>query len=583
MKSFDKIVGAYKYVLGSVLLCSVFVNVLGFATPLYSLQLLDRVVSSSSIDTLLMLTIITALCAVVSGMIGMARSLVVSRAQGWIERHVTPELMKAAIFRSCGGDRVSVNKFMQDLHQVNQFVTQHAVNFFFDVPWALVALIVIFLIHPIIGLVTLFGAAFIILLAFLYEKVTRGYIEHAEDSYSAQSVLAQEAIHNADALKANGMLGSMVRHFSGRHEDYIHAQMAVGKRSSYITGTLKIFRMLLQMAIMGLGVFFVLEHEMSLGAVIANSILSSKVFGPFEQSIMAWKHFVNARKSYGELSQAFGKAEETGDHAVLPVPEGNLSLEDVTYVTPGSNRTIVNNVSFALKQGEILGVIGRNAAGKSTIIKMMAGVIAPTEGKVRLDGVDVYQAAAHDYGRHIGYLPQNWQLFNDTVARNVARLQDVEENSAAILEAAAMVGMHEMILRMPQGYETKLGGGGMQLSGGQLQGVALSRAFFGNPKLVILDEPTSNLDKQGEEGLLKAMRQAKERGVTIVIVTHDSSMLMLCDKIAVVEEGKLRSFGTKEEVFKAGPAAKGGGGRAQAPAAGAAANEAVAVKANRGA
>ena len=542
--------------LGSVLVSSIFINVLAFATPLYSLQLLDRVVSSGSIDTLLMLSVITAICAVVSGILGVVRSTVVSRAQNWVERHVTPELMEAAIMRSCRGERTGVQKFMHDLSTVNQFVSQHAISFFFDVPWALVALIIIFLIHPIVGMVVLFGAAIIILLAVLYEKITRAYIEKSEEAQALQGMLAQEGMFNADALKANGMIGQMVKHFAARNENFIHTQAAVNKRSSYITGALKIVRMLLQMIVMGLGVFLVLEHEMSLGAVIANSILSSKVFAPFEQSIMAWKYFVNARKSYSELEIAFNstEGEENDDkYAVLPAPEGYLSLEEASYVSSVTQRGIINKVSFSLRPGEILGMIGRNAAGKSTIAKLMAGILEPSEGKVRLDNVDIFQAAAHGYGKYVGYLPQNWQLFNESIAKNIARLEDVEENADRILDAAKFVGMHDMILRTPNGYETKLGDSGLQLSGGQLQGVALARAFYGNPRLVILDEPTSNLDKQGEEGLLNAMRMAKERGITIVLITHDSNMLMLCDKIAVVEEGKLRNFGPKDEVFRTAP------------------------------
>lgn len=564
MKSFDKITGAYKYVLGSVLLYSVFINILGFATPLYSLQLLDRVVSSHSKDTLLMLTLITAVIAVVVGVLGVVRAQVVAKAQTWIERNVTPELMQAAVFRSCEGNRVSVGKFMHDLHQVNSFVSQYAVNFFFDVPWALVALLVIFLIHPVIGLVVLAGSVVIILLAFLYERVSRSLIERSEEQYSKQSQLAAEAIHNAETLKANGMMNSITKHFSARHEEYVYTQAMVNKRSSIITGMLKTVRLLLQMSIMGLGVLFVLNQEMSLGAVIANSILSAKVFGPFEQSIMAWKQFVNARTSYSELREAFKQTEQSNDGSVLPDPEGEVSLDDVTFVSPLTKRMIIQKISLKINKGEIVGIIGRNAAGKSTLAKLIAGIIEPTEGKARLDNVDVFEAAKHDFGRHIGYLPQNWQLFNDTVAKNITRMEPTEGRSDEILDAARLVGMHDMILRMPQGYETNLGAQGVQLSGGQLQGVALARAFYGSPKLVILDEPTSNLDHHGEEALLSAMRTAKSRGITTIIITHDSSMLMLCDKIAVIEEGRLRSFGPKEKIFNM-PAKGAAQNKAQPP------------------
>lgn len=550
MSPVEKITGAYKKVLPSILAFSFVTNMLMFVLPIYSLQLFDRVVSSASTDTLLMLSLVAFVCFVAFGFIYFARAIVISTTNDWIERKVSPELLYKSIKHSCSGERVNISSFLSDLNTIKGFVASHAIHFFIDMPWSIVFIAVCFFIHPLIGVFCLLGCLIILGIAIVYEIFTRKAIEDSEESQSKNMYIANEIARNAEVISAMGMVAPSINYWQGEHSKFVDQQHIYNHKSSLIVSVLRVVRFTLQILVLGTAIALVLKGSLTLGGVIASSILVSRAFQPFESSVMSWKSFVNARKSFEKLKEMFGDYDKESQAVVsLPEPKGLIQVENVSYVSPTTQKPIIDDISFTLNPGETLGIIGKNGAGKSTLVNLILGIIKPSSGAVRLDDADIFDEVNRNYGRYIGYVPQRLQLFDDTVARNIARLSDEEPDDERIIRAAQLAGIHDLILRMPDGYNTRVGLEGCYLSGGQRQLLGLARALYGDIKMLVMDEPNTSMDFHGEVNVLRAIKHAKQEGITTVIASHMRTVLKYTDKVLLLDQGKVKAFGTREQIF----------------------------------
>ena len=549
MAPMTRIMEAYKKHIWSILIFSMVNNLLLLIMPIYSLQLFDRVVSSHSVETLVMLSIVVAGAFVAFGIIYLARSLIIAETNSWIDKHVVPELLYKSITQSCGIQRVAIGNHLRQLNNIKSFISGHAINFFFDVPWSVVFVVVVFMIHPYQGIMCLVGILIIFGMAIVYEAVTAKSIGDQDEKFNENIKMADEASRNAEAVVALGMIQRTLHHWKAHYAKYLILHHDVNLKSNAILSLLKTVRYLLQISVMAMGIYLVLKNEMTMGGVIACSTLISRAMAPFENSTASWKSFVEARKSFAHLKEVFPSDEHEQVLIDLPAPIGRLTVENVSYAPSKKHEPIVKDISFHLEPGQAVGIIGRNAAGKSTLLKMLSGVSIPTSGEVRLDGASMHYALQHDFGKYLGYLPQNPQLFDKTVIENIARLEQETINSQEVIRITQLLGIHDMILRMPKGYESPVGPGACMLSAGQRQAIALARTFYGAPKYVILDEPNTNLDHNTEMGLVAMIKDAKARGTTMILVTHTQWLLKEMDKALVIDSGELKLFGDVDQVI----------------------------------
>lgn len=550
MKPAEKIAYAYNKIFKSVISFSITNNILMFVLPLYSLQVFDKVVSSGSLNTLAMLSILAFACFIAFGIINLARAQVISAANTWIERYVAPDLLENSIYQSCMGKKVPIGQHLTDLNNIKGFAANHAAGFFFDLPFSIIYIIVIYMIHPVLCIICLCGCIIIFGIALIYDVATKSVVENSSEVFSKERQMSEESVLNAEAVAALGMVPSAISHWQKYHGQYLQAQEKMGYRSSAITSFLKVIRFTLQIIITGGGVYLVLENQMSIGGVIASSILVSRAFAPYEQAMASWKSFVSARKSYATIKETFAEPVVKESVISLPKPKGVIVAKDLSFAYPGMEKPSLYKANFELKQGETMVIIGRNASGKTTLAKLLAGVLPAIKGEVRLDGADIYDAVRSGWGKHIGYLPQRAQLFDKSVAENIARLEEGEIDSAKVVAIAKLLGVHDSILKLPNGYESSVGLVGSYLSTGVTKSIALARAFYGNPSVLVLDEPNSNLDYNGEMSLLNAIKQAKKNKITIIMVSHTQSLLSLSDKALVVDGGVVQLFGPTQEVMK---------------------------------
>lgn len=544
----DEAIATSKQVFRYVLLFSMAMNLLMLATPIYSLQVLDRVVSSRSMETLVMLTIVVVGLYVVLGIFTMLRSMALIRLGEWFDHKVSSQLLAnsitiAAIAPGSGG-----SQNLRDLATLKSFLTGPALSALFDAPWALIYIAVLYAIHPLPGLITLLGGLILLVAAIFNERAVKTALGEANEENVKSMSRVDSSARNAEVIEAMGMMDAIVQDWQRQNAIVLKAQSLASNRSAVITSVVKSIRLLLQTLIIGFGAYLVTHNELTTGAIIACSIIGGKALAPFEQAIGAWSAITSTRKAYARLSQKINAAPSRQDSIDLPAPEGRISVEKLVYAAPNTQSPIIKGISFQLNVGESLGIIGPSAAGKSTLAKLMTGVYRPNSGNVRLDGADVYSWNRRQFGKFIGYLPQDVELFDGSVKDNIARLQkDAPDEN--IVGAAQVAGAHDMILRLANGYETQIGAGGSNLSSGQRQRIGLARAFFGNPCLLILDEPNSNLDEVGEMALVAALKNAKALKTTSVIVTHRPNILNFVDKILVMKEGTVADFGPAQEIM----------------------------------
>jgi ATP-binding cassette subfamily C protein/ATP-binding cassette subfamily C protein EexD len=525
---------------------SLFINVLMLTVPLYMLQIYDRVLTSRSEETLLFLTLATLTALAVFGVLDMLRGRIMIRASTWIERRIGPEALERSV-ESQLLQRTYAVQAMRDLAQVRQFLANPAIFSLFDAPWVPVYLAVIYLLHPVLGWVALAAALVLFGLALVNEIVTRTPLRAANEKSLTAMRQTEATVRNAHVIESMGMMPGVIgRWFAGNDESLLLQQVS-SERAGMLLALSKFLRLGVQALILGVGAYLVIDYSITAGTMIAASIILSRALQPIEQAISTWRYLLSARAAHHRLRVFFAQPPARVSEIRLPRPEGHLSVEQVTFVPPGAPRPSILGVSFALGAGETLAVIGPSAAGKSTLARLIVGSWKPYGGVVRLDGADVFTWERSDFGKHVGYMPQEVELFEGTIAENISRLGDADADE--VVAAARRAGAHEMILRLPEGYRTRLGESGQSLSGGQRQRIALARAMFGAPRLVVLDEPNSNLDADGEEALIRAITQLKADRATIVLVAHRPRFVALADKVLFLRNGAAEMFGPREQIL----------------------------------
>ncbi len=533
--------------LPALILFSCLINILILASPIYMMQVFDRVLSSGRTETLLYLTLIAGVAVLVMGAIHMARSQILARIARWLGRRLAPDLIASCTRAALNGFSAGAQP-LRDLSTIRGFVSGSGINAVFDAPWVPLFVAVIWLLHPWLGMVALGAAVMIFVVALLNEYLSRKPLRASNVVSLSGYRDADAAVRNADVFQAMGMLPNFLASWTRRQDEGLDQQLKAGDRSAALLGFSRFFRVFAQVAILGVGAYLVLESQLSSGGMIAASILLGRALAPVEQAMGAWKGLVAARDAHGRLKRLFEQAPVTETAMALPAPEGRLACEQVMWVPNGREEPVLNGVSFALEPGEALGMIGPSAAGKSSLCRMLVGTAAPTRGHVRLDGADLFAWPADDLGPAIGYLPQDVELFSGTVKANIARLW-ADAEPAEIVAAAKLAGVHDMILRLSDGYDTEIGDDGSLLSGGQRQRIGLARALFGRPKLIVLDEPNANLDQDGELALMTAIEAAKGWGATIVLVAHHPRILGQMDKLMVLRDGQVAVFGPRDDIL----------------------------------
>jgi ATP-binding cassette subfamily C protein EexD len=526
---------------------SLFINLLMLGPAIYMLQVYDRVLNSRSESTLLLLTLLLVMLLLVMGGLELVRSRILVRVGTRLDTLLSERLFHAVFDRTLRGLGPATPQPLHDLGNLRQFLTGNGLFAFFDAPWIPVYLAVLFVMHPYFGWLTFGGASVLVILAVTNELVTREPLRRANDTSVAASGFVASNLRNAEVLEGMGMLEPIRQRWLERHRAMLGLQSVASDRAGLLTAASKVVRLLLQSLVLGLGAYLAIEHVTTPGVMIAAMILAGRALAPIDLLIGSWRGFGSARTSYRRLQAMLHAVPERTRRMSLPAPRGDLTAEHVVAVPPGGTVPVLKGVSFAVAAGESIGIIGPSAAGKSTLARVVLGVWPVHSGKVRIDGADIDQWNRVELGPHVGYLPQDIELLDGTVGENIARFGDVDPER--VVEAARKAGVHEMILRLPKGYDTPIGEGGAVLSGGQRQRIALARALYGDPVLVVLDEPNSNLDDQGEVALVRAIVDLKAAGRTVLVITHRPSVLSGVDRILVLRDGQVQMIGPRDEVM----------------------------------
>lgn len=529
---------------------SFFINLLLFVSPLYMLQIYDRVMSSRSEVTLYMLTLAAGIMIMVMALLEFVRTRLLVRTGVRLDEGLNGRIFTAVFKRSVRArPGMSGSGALRDLDTVREFFTAGGILTMCDAPWAPLFIFVAFVFHPVLGYFILGSAILIFILAVANDLATRPVLMLSMRHSNQASGFAEGALRNAEVLEAMGMMPQMTRRWQIRHGYALASQALASDRGGVLFAISKFTRMFLQTTVLGVGAYLAIYQEISPGAVIAGSILMGRALQPVEQVVQHWRSFVAARGAYTRLRDTLRETPADQVNMSLPEPKGHLSVEHVVAAPPGSKLVVLRGLNFQLKAGEILGVVGPSAAGKSTMARVIIGVWPANSGTVRLDGADVASWNREELGPHIGYLPQDVELFEGSIAENICRFGEIDPQ--AIVEAAQQAGVHEMVLRMPDGYNTQIGVSGAALSGGQRQRIGLARALYGKPAFVVLDEPNSNLDQAGEQALLSAVIQLRQRGASAIVISHRVNILSGVDKILVLNNGVIDMFGPRDEVLAA--------------------------------
>ncbi|MBX9931867.1 MAG: type I secretion system permease/ATPase [Methylobacterium sp.] len=526
------------------------INVLYLTGSFFMLEVYDRVIPSRSVPTLIGLMVLALVLYAFQGVLEMLRSRILARVGAALDEALSARVfdivVRAPLKGAAPGDGLLP---LRDLDQLRAFLAGTGPSALFDLPWMPIYVAICFLFHPLIGVAALAGAVILALLTYLTDRSTREPSQTSTGHGMRRNGLAEAGRRNAEVLAAMGMQGRFATRWGAANRDYMTSQQRVSDVAGGFGAGSKVFRMALQSGVLALGAWLVINNLASGGIIIASSILVARALAPAELAIANWKGFVQARQSWARLSELFARLPATGQPHALPAPTQALTVEGISIAPPGAQRLVVQDVSFGLKAGQGLGVIGPSASGKSSLVRALVGVWPPLRGKVRLDGAALDQWSSADLGPHIGFLPQEVELFAGTVAENIARF-DPQAESVDIIAAARAAGVHDLILRLSEGYDTRLGEGGAGLSAGQRQRVGLARALYGDPFLVVLDEPNANLDNEGEHALTQAILGVRKRGGICVVVAHRPSALAAVDLILMMADGRAQAFGPKDEVLK---------------------------------
>ena len=527
-------------------LFSMFINLLMLVPPLYMLQVYDRVITTRSQETLLMLTLVVVFLFIVMGALELLRSRILVRVGNRLDVLISPRLYSAMFKRSLTTPGQPSAQPLNDLTTLRQFLSGNGLFAFFDAPWIPVYIGVLALFHPWFGFFAIGAGLVLAIIAIINEKTTRKLLADANGQHVLSQDLANSNLRNAEVLHAMGMLPGIQGRWSARHRDYLVLQSKASDRAGLLTNTSKVLRLMFQSLILGLGAYLVLTGDLTPGMMIAGSILMGRALAPIDQMINGWKGFSSARTSRARLEELLEAIPADAPSMPLPRPKGKLSLEGVNAAPPGERLPTLKSINLKMAQGEHIAVVGPSAAGKSTLARVVLGIWPTQLGNVRLDGADIGQWDRPALGPHIGYLPQDIELFDGSIAENIARFQEVD--AQMVVQAAQRAGVHDMILRLPQGYDTWISHGGGSLSAGQRQRIGMARALYGHPVLIVLDEPDANLDESGEEALAVSLNRLRQEGTTALIITHRQRLLQQVDRIMVLNDGEVVSLAPPHRV-----------------------------------
>lgn len=529
---------------------SVFVNLLMLTGPLFMLQVYDRVLTSRSEETLLALTVLVTGLFAMMGVLDYVRGRVLARAGARIQNQLDSRVMTAVLRRSVNpAERAQPSSAAQDLEAVRQLLAGPAPFAIFDIPWTPIFLAIIFIFHPFLGWISVAGGAVLIALTLLNQFRSRTPVADAQRAGQEATNLGEALRQNAEAVRGLAMRGAGVGRWLRLRQKALAHQIIASDRTASYTAASKALRFYLQSLILAAGAWLVLEEEISAGMMIAASIMLGRALAPVEQAIGQWGLGQRAIHGWRALGDLLQNTPPEAIRTTLPTPKGIIRVEGVTVLGPGGNAPLIRNVSFGVDPGTALGVIGPSGAGKTTLAKVLIGIWPPAAGKIRIDRAALDQWPEDELGRHIGYLPQDVGLMSGTVAENIARMSE-DRDDAEVVTAAQRAGAHELLLGLPQGYDTQVGAGGQRLSGGQRQRVALARALYGDPAILVLDEPNANLDADGEQALIATIRDARARGRAVIVMAHRPSAIAACDLLLMFDRGMQIDFGPRDDVLK---------------------------------
>ncbi len=536
----------------AVIVFSFFLNLLVFVGPLYMLQVYDRVLTSRSHVTLIVITGLALALLVVYAALEVVRSRILVRMGVQFDEMLSTPVVQTAFRGYVRKPGAAYSQAPRDVDAMREFVTGAGILAFCDAPWVPVFIAVCFMMHFWVGVVALVGAIIIFALALANELSTRTPLREASGVSVAANQYIASSLRNAESVHAMGMARGILSRYSDLHLSALALQARASDRAGLIMGSFKAVRMALQVAILGVGAYLVILGQMSPGLMIAASIIMGRALAPVEGAVGQWKQFVAARAAYGRIKQMLASMPAEVERMSLPAPKGDVTVERIISAPPGSTTPTLKGVSFSIRAGEVIAVIGASGAGKSSLARTLVGVWPAASGTVRLDGAEMHHWVPEELGPYIGYLPQEVELFAGSVAENIARFGTVDPDQ--VVGAAKIAGAHEMILKLPDGYGTRVGDGGRSLSGGQRQRVALARALYGDPRLIVLDEPNSSLDQDGEKALSEAILQAKTAGRTVIVISHRMSLLSIVDRVLVLVDGSVAAFDRPDIVL---PGVKG--------------------------
>jgi len=523
------------------------INLLYLSSPLYLMQVYNRVLVSENVPTLLLLTGILVVALVTMAALDALRAQVLIRCGLRLETLLAPRIFEALVLRSARHGFSRGAQQLREFDQFRSFVTGPGIYFAFDLPWIPLYLLLLFVIHPILGVVATLGALMMLGLALVNETLTHRLLKTAEDAGNRAYAFTENILRHADVVRAMGMQPAVERYWSRSRTGMLAQQATASDRNAVIASAIRFARLLLQSLMLGTGAWLAIDHIIMPATIFAASIIMGRALVPVEQAVSTWKQFTAARDGYARVEELLADAPAAEPRTVLPPAENELGAERIFYRVPQRNAPILEDVSFTIEPGQTVGLVGPSGSGKSTLVRLLIGAIVPAGGRLSFGGIDYAQWDPLEFGRKVGYLPQDVGLFAGTIRENIARFggASIEE----IIEAAKVAGIHEMILELPRQYDTLLGPGGVGLSGGQRQRLGLARALLGKPSLLILDEPNANLDATGEDALRTALLALKAHGTTMIVVTHRATILEIVDQLMFLRAGRLEVMGSPDVVY----------------------------------
>ncbi len=543
----DKALKLAKPAFVTAIVFSFFINLLGLTGPLYMMQVYDRVLASRNITTLVVLTLIIAFLYLIWAVLESLRSKVLVRAGVKFDEEASPDMFMAVQRISLVNPNAGSVQALRDTDTVREFFTGQGLIALCDVPWVPIYIIVATMLHPYFGLLAVISCVFSGILAFANDRATRTSLNKATQANIAANNQAVTTFRNAEVLQAMGMVGQLRNQWRANHSGALGWQAAASDKAGILMAATKFNRAFVQSLVLGLGAYLAITGQISPGVMIAASIIVGRCIQPVEMAISNWKSLVNMRSAFDRVQKLLHNVPPLSARVRLPRPNGTISVEGLVVRAPGREAPVLRGVSFQVPSGQVLGVIGPSAAGKSSLARALVGVWPAIGGCVRLDDSDLRHWDPDQLGENLGYLPQDVELFSGSIAENICRFRKGDDEK--IIEAAQMAGVHEMIQHLPDGYNTQIGEGGQALSGGQRQRVGLARAIYGMPALVVLDEPNASLDSAGEQALMDCVRRLREAGRTVVLITHKTNSLALCDLILLLKDGAVQAYGLRDEVL----------------------------------